>query len=385
MTPSRALACAVVFGIIRPCRHSLAPRLRTTWWSHLCGLCLALRDEHGQLARAATNYDGLVVSALVDAQAAGGEPTRVAGPCPLRGMRTATVSVGDGPRLAAAASLVLAAAKVRDHADDGDGAFGHRPLARAGRVVANRWARQGDVSAHGVGLDAAVLLDAVGRQASVEAAAGPGDSVLAVTEPTETATAAACAHTAVLACRPGNVAPLREVGRLFGRIAHLVDAVEDLAEDTESGAWNPLTATGTSLVEARRLCDDAVLGIRLALRECEFTDGALVHALLVHELERTVVRAFEHSVREIKDGKGGGCWVPRFRVPPRRRGVLVGCGVALYQCCSCQLCCRDPFPGPWSGEPRESCGDCDCCPCDGGCGGKGDGCCDCDCCGCDCC
>jgi hypothetical protein len=188
----------------------------------------------------------------------------------------------------------------------------------------------------------------------------------------------------VLAGRPGNVAPLREVGRLFGRIAHLVDAVEDLAEDAAAGAWNPLTATGTPLAEARRLCDDAVLGIRLALRECEFTDGALVHALLVHELERAVIRAFEHSVREVPDGKGGGCWVPRFRVPPRRRGALVGCGVALYQCCSCQVCCRDPFPGPWSGKPRESCGDCDCCPCDC-CGrGKGDAC-DCDCCGCDCC
>jgi hypothetical protein len=370
-----------VFGIIRPCRHRLSVRLRTTWWSHLCGLCLALRDEHGQLARAATNYDGLVVSALVDAQSPGGEPRRTAGPCPLRGMRTAPVSVGDGTRLAAAASLVLAAAKVRDHVDDGDGAFGRRPVALAARTVARRWARQGGASALGVGFDAAVLLDAVGRQAGVEAAAGPGDSVLAVTEPTETATAAACAHTAVLAARPANVEPLREVGRLFGRVAHLLDAVEDLADDTAAGAWNPLTATGTTLAQARRLCDDAVLGIRLALRECVFADGALVHALLVHELEHAVIRAFSHETREVSDGKGGGCWVPRFRVPPSPRGAFAGCGVALYQCCSCQFCCRDPFPGPWSGEPRGSCGDCDCCPCGGG--GKGG--CDCDCCGCDCC
>jgi hypothetical protein len=376
--PPGPLTSRLVFGIIRPCRHRLAPRLRTAWWSHLCGLCLTLRDEHGQLARAATNYDGLVVSALLEAQA--GAPRRTAGPCPLRGMRTAAVSVGDGPRLAAAASLVLAAAKVRDHADDGDGALANRPLAGAARLVASRWARQGGDSARGVGFDAGVLLAAVGRQATVEASARPGDSVLAVTEPTETATAATCAHTAVLAGRPANVEPLREVGRLFGRIAHLVDAVEDLAEDTAAGAWNPLTATGTSLAEARRLCDDAVLGIRLALRECTFADDALVHALLVHELEHAVVRAFAHGAHEVEDGKGGGCWVPRFRVPPSPRGALVGCGVALYQCCSCQVCCRDPFPGPWSGRPRGTCGDCDCCPCDG-CGKA----CDCDCCGCDCC
>jgi hypothetical protein len=360
-----------VFGIIRPCRHRLSAALRTSWWAHLCGLCYALRDEHGQLARVATNYDGLIVSVLVDAQAPAGEPRRTAGPCPLRGMRTASVSVGDGARLAAAASLVLASAKVRDHVEDGDGAFGRPPVAGVARLVANRWARQGGSSGRAVGFDTDVLLDAVRRQPSVEASAGPGD-LLRVTEPTETATAEACAHTAVLAGRPENVVALREVGRLFGRVVHLVDAVEDLDEDTRSGVWNPLTATGTTIEEARRLCDDAVLGVRLALADVTFRDGRLVHALLVHELEQAVIRAFSHRGGDAKDGQGGGLWLPRFRVPPRRRGLVPGCGIAIYQCCTCQYCCRDPFPGPWGGEPRGTCGcDCDCCPCD---------CCDC----CDC-
>lgn len=277
---------------------------------------------------------------------------------------------------------MLASAKVRDHVEDGDGVFGRRPVAGVARVVARRWAEQGGGTARTVGFDTAVLLDAVGRQTVVETAAGPGD-LLAVTEPTETATAAACAHTAVLAGRPANVEPLREVGRLFGRVVHLVDAVEDLAD----GAWNPLPATGTSLAEARRLCDDAVLGVRLALAEVEFRDQSLVHALLVHELERAVSRAFavEPVLRgheQPPDGTGGGCWVPKFRVPPRQRGVLAGCGVALYMCGTCQICCRDPWPGPWSGKPRGACDcdGCDCCDC--GCGRKGDGC-DCDCC-CDC-
>lgn len=375
-----------MFGIIRPCRHRLSASLRTSWWAHLCGLCLALRDEHGQLARAATNYDGLIISVLVDAQSPAGEPRRVAGPCPLRGMRSAEVSVGAGARLAAAASLVLASAKVRDHVDDGDGAFGRQPVAGAARVVAKRWARQGGASGHGVGFDTDVLLDAVGRQSTLEAAAGPGDLLL-VTEPTETATAAACAHTAVLAGRPENEAPLREVGRLFGRVVHLVDAVEDLEEDTESGAWNPLTATGTSVEEARRLCDDAVLGVRLALADVSFRDKRLAHALLVHELEQAVIRAFGHKHKhpghgDVYDGKGGGLWLPKFRVPARRRGAIEGCGISLWQCCTCQYCCRDPWPGPWSGEPHGSCDcDCDCCDC---CGGRrgGDGC---DCCDCDCC
>jgi hypothetical protein len=177
------------------------------------------------------------------------------------------------------------------------------------------------------------------------------------------------------------VAPLREVGRLFGRVVHLVDAVEDLGD----GAWNPLPATGTSLAEARRLCDDAVLGVRLALAEAEFRDGGLVHALLVHELERAVSRAFaaEPVAPGHQGSPGGGCWVPKFENPPRRRAGLAGCGVALYMCGTCQLCCRDPWPGPWSGRPHDAlCDACDCCDC---CGSKDrSGGCDCDCCGCDC-
>jgi hypothetical protein len=338
-------------------------------------MCLALRDDHGQVARVVTNYDGLVISALVEAQA--GLERRTAGPCPLRGMRTASVSSGAGARLAASASLVLASAKVRDHVVDGDGP---RVLAAASRRMASRWARQSSLTGQDIGFDTGVVLDAVGRQASVESGLGLGSPVLVATEPTETATAAVCGHTAVLAGRPENVEPLREVGRLFGRIAHLLDAVEDLEEDAAKGAWNPLTATGTSLTEARRLCDDAVLGTRMALREATFTDDRLVHVLLVHELNQSVIRAFGHSEKPPPDEPRKGLWFwPTIAEPPRSRGFFAGCGAFAYMCCTCQFCCRDPFPGPWSGKRRENhcdC-DCDCCDC---CSCKKCDCCDC----CDC-
>src|SRR5690349_20289260 len=211
----------LLFGIIRPCRHRLSPRLRESWMAHRCGLCLALRDDHGQLARTVTNYDGLVLSALVEAQSAHIGGRRTAGPCPLRGMRAATVAQGDAPRLAAAVSLVLASAKVSDHVEDGDGAFGRRPVAGVARRVATRWARQGTATGDSLGFDTAVLLDSVLRQSEVESSVVPGNSALLATEPTETATAEAFAHTAVLAGRPENAGPLREAGRLFGRVAHL--------------------------------------------------------------------------------------------------------------------------------------------------------------------
>ncbi|WP_235981204.1 DUF5685 family protein, partial [Streptomyces albidus (ex Kaewkla and Franco 2022)] len=285
-----------MFGIIRPCRHRLAAHMRTEWMAHLCGLCLALRAENGQFSRVATNYDGLIISVLVDAQSrrtgdADGR-RRTAGPCPLRGMRSAPVAQGEGARLAAAVSLVLASAKVRDHLTDGDGLLARRPVAAAARRIAAGWDRAGARAGAGLGFDTSVLVEAVDRQQDAELSTVRGGSLLSATEPTETATAAAFAHTAVLAGRPANEEPLAEAGRLFGRLAHLLDAVEDLAADEKAGAWNPVAVTGTGLGEVRRLCDDAVHGVRLALREADFVDGGLAHLLLAHELGRSVERVF---------------------------------------------------------------------------------------------
>ncbi|MFK0246200.1 DUF5685 family protein [Amycolatopsis azurea] len=416
-----------MFGIIRPCRHRLSAGLHADWLAHLCGLCLALRDEHGHLARMVTNYDGLIISALVEAQSPRAEGRRDAGPCPLRAMKGTSVAKGGGAQLAAAVSLVLASAKITDHVEDRDGAFARRSVSLAAKRVATRWADQGSRTGSRIGFDTAVLTEAVDRQGEIERAVRLGDSAVLATEPAELATSAAFAHTATLAGRPENAAPLAEAGRLFGRAAHLLDAVEDLAEDEAAGAWNPLTATGTGLAEARRLCDDAVLGVELALREVKFDQPKLVHALLVHELRQAVRRAFGHGSQQPPpgwigpgprpqghphqpqqphqypqggyqpppppqgapggggppqeppkkgkhggggpvDGQGGACWTPKFRVPPRPRGFFFGCAVATYMCCSCQFCCRDPFPGPWSGKPHDACvnGDCsgcDCCDC----------------------
>lgn len=385
-----------MFGIVRPCTHRLGEHLKSQWMAHLCGLCLALRTDHGQFARIVTNYDGLLISVLTEAQAERtGRWRRTAGPCPLRGMRTASVAQGEGARLAAAVSLVLASAKVRDHVADGDGLLARRPVALAARRVASSWGAAGARTGSDVGFDTAVLVDAVDRQLGIETLAGPGTPVLTVTEPTETATAAAFAHTAVLAGRPGNAEPLAEAGRLFGRLAHLLDAVEDQEADAASGAWNPLSATGTSLQEARRLADDALHGIRLALREVEFTEGRLAHRLLVHELRSSVDRAFgtascAHGSAPTLAGPyappGGPGGPPRSPEPPRRnpRGLLAGCAVWAGLACTCQLCCGE-YEDPWSRERKDGlckdadCGDCcdccNCCDCDG---------CDCCDCGCDC-
>ncbi|MEE6179384.1 DUF5685 family protein [Mycobacterium sp. 050134] len=360
-----------MFGIIRPCRHRLGGELAAAWTAQLCGLCLALRDDYGQAARVATNYDGLVVSLLVEAQSTGGPSRRRAGPCPLRAMRRADVATGECVRLAAVVSLALAAAKVRDHVDDRDGVAGVAAVRPAARRLAERWVRQGADAGQSLGFDTGVLVAAMDRQADLEAAARPGSPLLAVTEPTETAVAAAFAHTAVLAGRPGNQAPLREVGLLFGRVAHLLDAVEDYRDDVARGKWNPVAATATPVEAVRSLCDDAVLGVELALAEVEFTDRRLVHRLLTGEIRRAMSRTFTRA------GYPGGVEDPNAR--KTRRGQQDPINFADQPGAAGET----PDPGP-SGRKRGGdgstciccCDTCDCCCCDDACCECGD-CCDC--------
>ncbi|WP_460368224.1 DUF5685 family protein, partial [Actinocorallia lasiicapitis] len=278
--------------------------------------------------------------------------------------------------------------------------------------VADGWDRAGGTTSAGIGFDPAVLRDAVARQAVLEQTEGL--SLLEITEPTETAVAAAFAHTAVLAGRPGNAEPLAEAGRFFGRLAHLLDAVEDLPDDHAAGVYNPLVATGTSIEQARRTADDALHGLRLALAEVEFENPRLVRALLDKELRKSVDRAFTgHPYARPDAGRperGGlpllpvvgqyppGQYPPPGHKPPRHRPPRPGFGPELCLSGALVGCTCGLWRPDWSEWKHASCDDrcvcsrhcdgncdcsgcCDCCSCCG----EGSNCCDgCDCCGCDC-
>ncbi|GII92262.1 hypothetical protein Ssi02_24930 [Sinosporangium siamense] len=345
--------------------------------AHLCGLCLALRDEHGHLSRLVTNYDGLLVSVLTEAQAPATSPHRRAAACALRGFKGADVAdASQGVRLAAATSLVLAAGKLRDHIADADGPYRRRTVAAAAERVAARWSRAGDRTAAAVGFDTGHLTAAVEEQTRLERSCGLG--LLEVTTPTESAVAAAFAHTALLAGKPHNQEALREIGRYFGRLAHILDAVEDLSDDRAAGAYNPLTATGTGLTEARRHCDDALLGLRLAVGELDLEHPRLVRALLVKELDRSVTRIFTMASPETRPDD------PKHTKRRRRDpGGLLSMACAAVSCCTCGL-----YRAPWDEERENSCAQrfdcsgCDACgQCWQGCTACGEGC---NCCGCDC-
>lgn len=266
-----------MFGVIRPGGGS-----KEVWREHMCGLCLGLRDGHGQLARATTNNDALVLSLLTEAQL-GTSSRRTAGPCALRGMKTASVATADSPgvELAATASLLLGAAKAADWTADGDGRF----RARLAKRPARKWHDEAVIRGQRIGLDVRPLWAAIASPTAREDAGVALDEII---WPAEFCTGELYAHSAVLAERPENLGPLRTIGRAVGRIAHLSDAIADLERDHERGAFNPITATATPLSEVEDLLGLASDEVRTATAALTLVDPEPVSTILVHGASRAV-------------------------------------------------------------------------------------------------
>ncbi|HEX2145011.1 MAG TPA: DUF5685 family protein [Glycomyces sp.] len=375
--------------MLAPCPSRTPDDLKPRWMGHFCGLCLELRDDAGQLARLTTNYDALALSVLVEAQIGDESDTRNAGPCALRGMRRQRIATGGGPRLAAAASLLLASAKIRDHVEDGDG-IAARPGARGlAGMTADRLRAKAAAIGDAIGLPTEPLVAVIERQREIEVACGPGTPLTAVTAPTESATAELFAHAALLGGRPENTEPFKAAGAAFGRLAHLLDAAEDFDDDAERGAWNPLAATGTGIEGARGLATAALADMKAALAAASFVDETMTGLLLDRYARHAFAKTFGSSCASYREPRGDSRrryrrddrryrrddrgYAPRYEYDrSERRGFFSGLCAFTVLCCTCQMCCRERYEGPWSGRRREGCcHKCDCCPCDGDCCGCG--------------
>lgn len=374
-----------MFGIAKTCRHELTPELHRQYRAHMCGLCLSLRDHHGQLSRAVTNVDAVVLSVLVEAQRDERLAHVDAGPCPLRGMQPASVVASGEDALAhgAAVSLLAASVKIRDHAVDHDGVVGRVPGTSV--RVARRLDAAGRGRAAAAGFDAVVFDEAVDASSVVERRHGLRFEEWSA--PTEVAMAAAARHTGVLAGRPENAAALGELGAMFGRLTYLLDAVEDEAEDLAAGRFNAMVAAHPDPVgrreEAQRVFTDAHDRLAAAFDRLELAHPELARHLLVDQLgrrgRRIVGLSVAHSCPTHHRHHG------RRHHPERPAGVrgafagaaatavalvagtaslgtswLVGGGpeqekksrdCCLEGCCDCCDCC-------------DCCGDCDGCDCD---------------------
>ncbi|MFI2475990.1 DUF5685 family protein [Nocardia xishanensis] len=310
--------------MLRPCAHGAEKYGidAAEWRAHMCGLCLGLRDGHGQLARAATNTDAILLSVLTEAQLPGPSTRTTAGRCPLRGMQRAEVAAADSPGvlLASTASLLLGSAKLRDHVADGDvSRLAGRPMAK----MSTRWADSARRQAALIDFDVEPLVAAIDSQQLLESRACLGPSAVdtadesgrrrdvhagtpdrnptaasveppvtldELTAPTALCAAELFAHTAILANRPENADRLRTAGRHFGRIAHLSDAIADYDDDIAHGRFNPLIATGTALAESYELVRESDAELRRALVVAQLADVPTIRWMLLDPLHALVHR-----------------------------------------------------------------------------------------------
>jgi hypothetical protein len=188
-------------------------------------------------------------------------------------------------QLAAATALLGGAAGLNDKVADGD----LPAVARSGASkIARRFNGYGEDVASRCGLDPRLFARANDEAVSVESRSfATLDDILA---PSGAAVAAVFAQTAVLAGVPENRPFLARAGDAFGRLVHLLDAVEDRLSDSRQGRFNPLQATGTSLHEARMMAESLHDHVLTALRTAAMDDRSLLDALFGPTLQAGIDR-----------------------------------------------------------------------------------------------
>jgi Family of unknown function (DUF5685) len=279
-----------MFGLLRPCRTAMGTRRSAEYQAHMCGACLGLRDQAGQVARITLNKDALVLAMLIEHLSGAGDRVR-AGRCPLRGMRGAEVidPASAAAAYAGAVSLVLAHVSLADHATDGDR---HGLVATLGLPVVARMRKRALDAFPQLRSDFDRIAECVAREARVRSVAGRG--LAAYVEHTELAFGVGFGAVAALAGRPGLRPVLTGLGSAYGRIAAIIDALEDMDEDVARGQFNLILASFPRLAPDERMAAaraELLAGaarIADALRTLAVDPDATVHFLLADALRARI-------------------------------------------------------------------------------------------------
>jgi len=235
-----------MFGLMKARACALDDDAKEQRRLQYCGTCKTLGSLYGQRARLLLNHDavflGEVLSALEPGGGAAPDPSIASKNCLALPARDAA---GTTPlAFAAAATVVLAEAKLADHAADSGKLrwrLGQRVYSRSFEEASRRLREQG------FPIDA--VKDALAGQAEREARAREGrfegsaeELVASLAEPTAFATETFFAHGARVAGRPEAGEALRALGRAFGSLVYRLDALEDGEEDARTGAFNAYRA-----------------------------------------------------------------------------------------------------------------------------------------------
>lgn len=243
-----------MFGYVRPALDRMGEEQRDAYQSAYCGLCHALGERHGWLARLTLRYDFTFLAIVL---AAGGQGEGMScRKCPIHPFREPRPCL-EGAGLAAAAdqSIILTWHKLSDDVDD-HGFFAglpYRSMRRAFRRACRRAAQaQPEFDAQ--------VREGLARLRALEQARSP--------ELDRAADAFAC-----ILARSAQAVPeerdRRALGQLLyhlGRWIYLMDAWDDLDEDEKKGRYNPLDARfgGRAREERAYLEATATHSLRLA-------------------------------------------------------------------------------------------------------------------------
>ncbi len=205
---------------------------------HYCGTCKVIGREYGQASRLFLNHDTVLLAEIITALTEAPEWGAAIESHNCFQLPKKTEATPPALRYAAAATILLASAKVQDHASD-SGKWRWRVLAR--------WLNPGYRRAAAELRDCGVPVSDIERKlATQQQLESRPETLEQLAEPTCFATAEICRHAAALAARTeldtklGTM--LERFGRRFGYLIYLLDAWEDFEKDAARGDFNAFRA-----------------------------------------------------------------------------------------------------------------------------------------------
>lgn len=294
---------------------------------HYCAVCKTIGAEYGHAPRMLLNHDTVLVAEIMSALSP--EPLRH--PSLVRRNCLTLPRQNEAPlalRYAAATTMFLAGAKIRDHVTD-SGRAGWRLLTRA---LGSRY-RKASSHLADWGLPVAGIEQALASQPEHEAHPQSLDQLAG---PTALATAQVCGNAAHLAGRPDAVDGMSRFGAAFGKLIYVLDAWHDYKRDTRDGQFNALHALYGSRDNAKADLDAAAAQVDRAIAD-----------LPLDTRPREALRArFQANLT--------------FALEPAAKVAKRKASDCLPDCFpdSCDACCCD------SCDCCDCCGSCDCGGCD---------------------
>lgn len=217
-----------MFGYVRPRIDLLSQQDQERYRAAYCGLCRALGKGYGFRARFLVNYDMTFLYLLRTAGA--GEAARKPCWCPAKvcGKKSCALDP-EGYEPVAACTVILCVEKLRDNIRD-SGFFKGLPY----RLLALLFRRAYKRAARRLPDFAALTAQQLEELHQLELAQSPSIDATAHSFARITAGCAADLRD------PALGRPMEQVLYQTGRFLYLADALDDLKEDWEKGAYNPL-------------------------------------------------------------------------------------------------------------------------------------------------